>query len=55
MRESVRMGEPELGRKPLPIQRILSENVGSGRVKSQSRLVMDLKPEGHDKENGEEG
>ena len=54
MRESVRMGEPELGRKPLPIQRILSENVGSGRVKSQSRLVMDLKSEGHDKENGEE-
>ena len=47
------MAEPELGRKPLPIQRILSENVGS-RAKSQAKTVMDVKTESCDKENGEE-
>jgi len=49
------MTEPELGRKPLAIQRILSENVGSSRAKTQPRLAMDVKCEGYDKENGSEG
>ena len=48
------MTEPELGRKPLPLQRILNENVGNSRLKSHSRVVMDVKSEVDDKENGEE-
>ena len=33
------MTEPELGRKPLAIQRILSENVGNSRPRSYGRLA----------------
>ena len=33
------MAEPELGRKPLAIQRILSENVGNTRPRSYGRLA----------------
>ena len=48
------MAEPEFGRKPLAIQRILSENVGSCRVKSQSRVTVEGKSDYQDKENGED-
>ena len=33
------MTEPELGRKPLAIQRILSENVGNTRPRSYNRVT----------------
>ena len=51
------MTEPELGRKPLAIQRILSENVGNTRPRSYGRLAsLEVKSENiSDKENGEEG
>ena len=51
------MTEPQLGRKPLAIQRILSENVGNTRPRSYSRVAtMEGKSENlYDKENGEEG
>ena len=51
------MAEPELGRKPLAIQRILSENVGNTRPRSYGRLAtLEVKSENiSDKENGEEG
>lgn len=51
------MTEPELGRKPLAIQRILSENVGNTRPRSYSRVAtMEGKSENlYDKENGEDG
>ena len=51
------MTEPELGRKPLAIQRILSENVGNSRPRSYGRLTsLEVKSENiSDKENGEDG
>ena len=51
------MTEPELGRKPLAIQRILSENVGNTRPRSYNRVTsMEVKSENlYDKENGEDG
>ena len=50
------MTEPELGRKPLAIQRILSENVGNTRQRPQGRVTTMEKSENlYDKENGEDG
>lgn len=50
------MTEPELGRKPLAIQRILSENVGNTRPRSYNRVTTMEKSENlYDKENGEDG